>query len=143
MLISGNSPTFRNLEENIIIVPESETLKRPVAVLSESNKSNSQIIGKFSLRKAGVYTINVKYDMFSLSPVEEFKMQVLPGPPSAKYMDFGTHNPQILCGTAGVHQYFKILAEDQYGNRCQIQDVNLQKLGFQLYHVRMLNTPKQ
>lgn len=80
--------------------------------------------------------------MFSLVPVEEFKMQVLPGPPSSTYMDFGTHNPHILCGTAEVYQYFKILAEDQYGNRCQIQDVDLQKLGFQLYHVGKLNILK-
>lgn len=63
-------------------------------------------------------------------------MQVLPGPTSPKHIDFGTHNPQILCSTAGVYQYFKILAEDQYGNVCQIQDVDLQKLGFQLYHVQ-------
>ncbi|ODN02665.1 Apoptosis-resistant E3 ubiquitin protein ligase 1 [Orchesella cincta] len=134
-IIPYSSKLFQDLSEKVEISVTTEDLKEPVATLVEASPINSRILGKFSVRKEGTYEIDVKYNQFSLQQDEIFNFYVDPGLPSHKYMDFGTHNPQILCLTAGRQQYCKIAAEDEYGNSCRLEDVDLSKFSFESFQV--------
>ncbi|CAL8107286.1 unnamed protein product [Orchesella dallaii] len=137
-IIPYSTKLFQDLSEKVeISIPNK--LNKPVATLIEVNAINSQILGKFSLRKSGVHEIDVKLNGFSLQQEEIFRFDVFPGLPSHKYTDFGTHNPQVLCLTAGCEQYFKIATEDEHGNKCRVQDINLEKLSFESFHVNPIN----
>lgn len=119
----------------IQIKVEHDDLSKPVAVVQEVYPN--QVIGKFSLRKSGKYKISVTYNGFFSFGSEEgsYSFDAHPGAPSLKHMDFGTHNPQIMCLPAGHEQFIKISAKDEYENPCRVEDIDLSKFEFQMFHV--------
>lgn len=134
MLTPRESPELEELEENTVIEPIVQA-NRNIFVLKENLLQTGRYEYKFSVRQSGECQIKAWFHQFNISPEVPYSLTILPGPVTSKYVDFFVHNPNILCTTEAETAIFQLALKDEYENTCKPEDVSIEDLDFEVFHV--------